>query len=62
MNYTITLTHSELINIAALLQTHIGLCKDLDYDVEASEYQATKDKIWSRLSGHPDPVEVPTDD
>lgn len=55
MNYTITLTCSELIDIAALLQDHIDLCKDLGYDVEASEYQATKEKIWSRLSGHPDP-------
>lgn len=62
MNYTITLTYSELINLAALLQDHIGLCHDLDYEAEASEYQATKDKIWSRLSGHPDPEEVPTDD
>lgn len=62
MNYTITLTYSELINLAALLQDHIGLCKDLDYEEEASEYQATKDKIWSSLSGHPDPEEVPDND
>ncbi len=62
MNYTITLTYSEFINLAALLQDHIGLCKDLGYDAEASEYQTTKDKIWSRLSGHPDPEEVPTDE
>lgn len=62
MNYTITLTYQELINLAALLQTHIDLCEDLDFEVEASEYQATKDKIWSRLSGHPDPEEVPSND
>lgn len=62
MNYTITLTYTELVNIAALLQTHIGLCKELDYGAEASEYQATKDKIWTRLTGHPDPEEVPTND
>ena len=60
MNYTITLTYQELINLAALLQDHIGLCHDLDYEVEASEYQATKDKIWSRLSGRPDPEEAPS--
>lgn len=62
MNYTITLTYSELINIAALLNGHIKLCKKLGYDAEAAEYQITLDKIRSRYSGHPDPEEVSTDD
>ena len=62
MNYTITLTYRELINIAALLGTHIELCRDLGYEAEASEYQATRDKIMTRCYGSPDPEEVPADD
>lgn len=73
MNYTITLTYSELINIAALLDRHIELCKSVGYDSEASEYQATLDKIRSGYNSHtdaqlpdsiyaPDPEEVPTHD
>lgn len=62
MNYTITLTYSELINIAALLNGHIKLCKKLGCDVEAAEYQITLTKIRAGYSGQPDPEEVPTDD
>lgn len=62
MNYTITLTYTELINIAALLGVHVEVCNDLDYKEEASEYQATLDKIRSRIAGRPDPEEVPTHD
>lgn len=58
MNYTITLTYSEFINIAALLSTHIELCKDLSREAEASEFQATLDKIWFRIAGRPDPEKV----
>lgn len=58
MNYTITLTYMELINIAALLGSHIELCKDLAQEAEASEYQVTLDKIRFRIAGRPDPEEV----
>lgn len=62
MNYTITLTYTELINIAALLGVHVELCSDLDYKEEASEHQAILDKIRSRLAGQPDSEEVLTHD
>ena len=57
MNYTITLTYTELISIAALLGVHVELCRDLGYKEEASEHQAILDRIRSRMAGRPDPEE-----
>ena len=61
MNYTITLTFMELIDIAGLLGTHVELCNDLAQEAEASEYQTILDKIRSRIAGHPDPEELHPD-